>query len=186
MAFKIPKINVGLPNILPSTSGDKNFKNYKKLLEEKNQERSKIYGFIGMDVYDLYKQGKIDIPELSVHFEKMEALEAEIEELNAEKQRQEILTKGSSVCSCGQPLTAENLFCPSCGKPVDNGMITCSCGKTVKSDMQFCSFCGRDLQMEKQRAQSIAPQVRYRECICGAQVPEGQFMCMECGRKIED
>lgn len=24
-----------------------------------------------------------------------------------------------------------------------------------------------------------------KECICGAKVPVGQFMCLECGRKVE-
>lgn len=182
-------LNINIPKIknpFSAGSSGNDYKNYKKLLDEKNQERAKVYGFIGMDVYDLYKQGKVSIAELDVHFEKMEALEKEIEELTVEKQRQEMQTKGSSVCSCGQPLTAENLFCPSCGKPVDNGMIVCSCGKTVKSDMQFCSFCGRDLQLEKQRVGNASPQITYRQCICGAQVPGDQFMCMECGRKIEN
>lgn len=181
MAITIPKIK----NPFSGGGGGNTYKNYKKLLDEKNQERAKIYGFIGMDVYDLCKQGKVNIPEIEVHIEKMTALEKEIEELMMEKQRQEMQSKGSSVCSCGQPLTAENLFCPSCGKPVDNGMITCSCGKTVRSDMQFCSYCGRNLELEKQKSGNATPNITYRQCICGAQVPEGQFMCMECGRKIE-
>lgn len=178
MAISIPKFVKPISNMV---SGN----NFKKPLEEKNQERSKIYGFIGMDVYDLYKQGKLNIPELEVHFEKMEVLEKEIAELEAEKQRQEMQTKGSSTCSCGQLLTADSRFCPSCGKTIDNGMITCSCGKTVSSNSQFCTFCGRNLQQEKENIGNPVTQITYRQCICGAQVPEGQFMCMECGRKME-
>lgn len=33
--------------------------------------------------------------------------------------------------------------------------------------------------------QNEAPKPAMKECICGAKVPAGQFMCLECGRKIE-
>jgi len=181
---------VNMPRIANPFSGVVAGNNIKKQLEEKNKERSKVYGFIGMDIYDLYKQGKVNIQELDVHFEKMKALEQEIADLEAERQRQELQSKGNSVCSCGQPLTTDNRFCPSCGKPVDSGMITCTCGKIVKNDLKFCSYCGRNLQdlisNATEQGAPNEPGGQYRECICGARVPEGQFMCMECGRKIEN
>lgn len=180
---------VNMPKITIPFSGMAGGNNIRKELEEKNKERSKIFGFIGMDVYELYKEGKVDIQELEVHFEKMRELEQTIEELEVEKQRQELQSKGSSVCSCGRQLLMEDRFCPNCGKPVDNGMITCTCGKMVKSDLTFCSYCGRNLkeiaQSGQGQAEGNAPSDKYVECICGAKVPEGQFMCMECGRRIE-
>ena len=171
-------------------SGISGGNNIKKLLEEKQKERSKVYGFIGMDVYDLYKQGKAEFPELQVHFEKMQELEQEIAELEAEKQRWELQSRGASTCSCGQPLSAKERFCPNCGKPVDNRMITCVCGNQIKKELKFCPNCGKSvsglLETGGQQPENAGMQARYKECICGAKVPEGQFMCMECGRKVED
>ncbi len=181
--MNMPKISNPFSNMTGSN-------NIKKVLEEKNRERSKVYGFIGMDVYELYKQKKIEITELNVHFERMRELENEIAELEAEKQRLELQSKGSSICSCGQQLTSELRFCPRCGKPVDNGMLTCTCGKMIKKDTQFCPYCGRSVgtligNEQEPNAAGQQPPVEYRTCICGAKVPEGQFMCMECGRKME-
>lgn len=183
--------SINMPKIANPFSNMAGGNNLKKALEEKNRERSKIFGFIGMDVYELYKQKKIDIAELDVYFNQMKELENEIAGLEAEKQRMELQNKGVRTCSCGQPLTAENRFCPKCGKPVDPGVIVCVCGKKVKNDMQFCSYCGRNLKERSGGGQEVdvekanAPQMEYRTCICGAKVPEGQFMCMECGRKID-
>lgn len=181
---------ISMPKIANPFSGALAENNTKKLLEEKEKERYKIYGFIGMDTYDLYKQGKLNIPELAVHFEKMQAIEQEIADLEAEKQKRQLQHKGSGVCSCGQKLLPENAFCPNCGKPVDNGMITCVCGKSISSDLKFCAYCGRSvkeiLENGAQQSENDTAPVKYRECICGAKVPEGQFMCMECGRKMED
>lgn len=181
---------MNMPKIANPFSGALADNNIKKLLEEKRKECSKIYGFIGMDVYDLHKQGRLVIPELAAHFEKIQALEQEIADLEAEKQRRQFQHKGVVVCSCGQKLSVKNAFCPNCGKPVDNGMITCTCGQTISSDLKFCTYCGRNIKEmlesgTKQPGSSNVP-LRYRECICGARVPEGQFMCMECGRKLED
>lgn len=182
MGLNMSKLTNSFSNVLADNS-------MKKLLEEKEKERSKIYRFIGMDVYDLYKEGKADFPELEVHFEKMKELEQEIAELEAEKQKRELQSKGSSVCSCGQPLSAKDSFCPNCGKPIDKGTITCACGNEIKSDLKFCPNCGKsvkELLEGGQQPGNAGVQTRYRECICGAKVPEGQFMCMECGRRVED
>lgn len=178
MGLNMPKITRPFSGVLVDNT-------MKKQLEEKEKERSKIYGFIGMDVYDLYQQGKLDLPELEAHFEKMKELEQEIAELEAEKQRREQQSKKGGVCSCGQVLSAKDSFCPNCGKPVGNGMITCVCGKQIKSDLRFCPNCGKNVKEILENGGNAGAQTRYRECICGAKVPEGQFMCMECGRKVE-
>lgn len=129
--------------------------NLKKSLEEKNKERAKIYGYIGMETYELFKQGKVSIPEMDVYFENMKTLEEEIEALEKEKQQLEVQNKGNRVCSCGNVLSAKDRFCSNCGKAL--------------------------FQMEEPSGQDNSD---YKECICGAKVQEGAFMCMECGRKI--
>lgn len=139
-------------------------KNVKKIIEEK----SKILGYIGMELWDMKKEGKIDILELDVYFEKLESLEKEIREIEEEKQRAEMQKKRSGVCSCGHQVKKGMQFCPYCGKSVQNPEE-----KSLSQGESDPGKTGDDLQ------------TKVRECICGAKVPEGQFMCMECGRKIE-
>ena len=50
-------MGISMPKLTNPLSGALADNNMRKLLEEKKKERSKIYGFIGMDVYDLHKQG---------------------------------------------------------------------------------------------------------------------------------
>lgn len=159
----------------------------KKSLEEKNREKSKIYGYIGMEAYDLYKAGKLRSEELVMHFRELEILEKEITEL--EEQIAKAANAGKIVCSCGKVLNSQMKFCPSCGKPVEPDVVTCVCGRQVKSNMSFCPYCGNNMKentadtgAEKNAGQA---EEKVRECICGAKIQEGQFMCMECGRKVE-
>lgn len=172
----------------------------KKALDEKYQERMKIFEYIGMEVYDLYKQGEISIPKADIHFQKMGEVEAEIARLEAEKQRIEAEKRKTNACSCGYALSGREQFCPKCGKPVVRDEIICTCGNVLKREMKFCANCGRNVQELIQGATASmqggqpnvimpgnpAPQPQYRECICGAKVPVGQNMCMECGRMIEN
>lgn len=173
----------------------------KKSLEEKLSEKAKMYNFIGMETYDLYKSGKIVQPELDIYFEKMKTLEQEIAEIQAKTDKPKTEGNGSIKCSCGAVLPAESRFCPNCGIAVQNDWITCSCGRQIKRDMTFCSYCGQKISeisgsADHQESIEISNredsprrgdgQVQGRECICGAIVPAGQSICMECGRRIAD
>lgn len=173
-----------LGNISNNLENFSNIQNLKKALEEKNQERAKIFGYIGMEAYDLFKQSKMSVPELETYFETMQNLEIEIEKLEEEKQKLEEANKKIPTCSCGAPITAKDKFCSKCGKPVELKGNVCTCGRKVEEGMTFCPNCGKSLV--KKMEIEVQETVKYKECICGAKVPEGQFMCMECGRKIEE
>lgn len=56
-----------------------------KALEEKMNDKAKIYGFIGMEVYDLSKEKQIEIVQIKNYLDQMDALNQEIEELEKEK-----------------------------------------------------------------------------------------------------
>lgn len=175
--FKLGNISNNLENF-------SNIQNFKKSLEDKNQERAKIFGYIGMEAYDLFKQNKISVPELESYFETMENLENEIEALENEKQKLEEINKKNPTCSCGAPISVRDKFCSKCGKQVKKNGNICTCGKKIEEGMTFCPNCGKSLLKDKEI--EIQQVEKYKECICGAKVPEGQFMCMECGRKIKD
>lgn len=162
-----------------------NLKAITKSLEEKMNEKAKIYGFIGMEVYDLSKDKKIEIVQIKAYLDKMDALNHEIEEL--EKQREEAERKriGKNMCICGCKLKPQDRFCPNCGEVVAKDTVICTCGAELSKDAKFCSVCGKRME-DIVNQQETARTPAMKECICGAQVPVGQFMCMECGRKIED
>lgn len=174
---------------------------HKKNLDEKLNEKAKLYNYIGMETYDLYKEGKLAYPELDVYFEKMTALEQEIEKIQMEINKAKTSGNGSFKCTCGNILSPDSKFCPKCGKAVETDLITCSCGRQVKRDMAFCSYCGQKISELSAAMENLAypeisggaenvkmqtRQVLGKECICGAIVPAGQFMCMECGRRIAE
>lgn len=132
----------------------------KKVLEEKYQERTRVFSYLGMEVYNLYKQHKIAIPQMDMYFGKLQQLEQEIAGMEMQKQQLEQEKKG----------------------------IVCVCGQAVRKDMMFCPGCGRNIQ--ELTASTAVPgnlafQQEFQECICGAKIPVGQKMCMECGRLTE-
>ncbi len=138
-----------------------NSQSLKKSLEEKKQEKAKIFGYIGMEIYDLYKAQKLSAPELDIYFEKLAILEKEAAEI--EEKMAQIAGTGKNVCSCGKQVRGDMSFCPYCGNKLKG-------------------ISGEPVQMvEKKTAQK---EEKFLECVCGAKVPVGQFMCMECGRKV--
>lgn len=161
-----------------------NVKALKKELEEKMNEKAKVYGFIGMEVYDLSKEGKIEIPQIKNYFDKMDEINLLIEDLENRIKEQEIKNAGKNVCSCGYKLKANDRFCPNCGEIVPRNTVLCFCGTELEKDAKFCRTCGKRME-DILALQDMAKQPAMKECICGAKVPVGQFMCLECGRKME-
>ena len=88
-------------HIAPKTETGVNLKAMKKELDEKRNEQVKIYGFIGMEVYDLTKENKIDIPEIKNYFEKMDEINNSVQELEAKIKELEARNAGKNVCACG-------------------------------------------------------------------------------------
>lgn len=173
-------------HITTKSSSEKsiNIKTMRKDLESKMNEKAKIYGFIGMEVYDLQKENKIDIPQIKGYLDKMDKINLEIEEMEKKIREQEAKNAGKNICSCGYKLKPQDKFCPNCGEVVRSDVIVCSCGVELEKGSKFCRSCGKSIEVIQQEMKK-EEQPPMRECICGAKVPAGQFMCMECGRKIE-
>ena len=174
-----------IPASKVQTEDGLNLKAVKKNLEERMNEKAKIYGFIGMEVYDLSKEKKIEIVQIKAYLDKMDALNSEIEGLEKQKEELEKKSAGKNICSCGYKLKPQDRFCPNCGEGIARDTLICSCGAELAKDVKFCNVCGKRTEdiLQEQAIMKTAP--KMRECICGAKVPEGQFMCMECGRKLE-
>lgn len=159
-------------------------KSINKTLEEKMNDKAKIYGFIGMEVYDLSKEKQIEIVQIKNYLDQMDALNQEIEELEKEKAELEVKNAGKNICTCGYKLKPQDRFCPNCGEVISRDITVCVCGAKIDKNTKFCRTCGKSIE-EIQKALEPAQPKMMRECICGAKIPEGQFMCFECGRKIE-
>lgn len=168
----------------PKQDSGINLKALKKEIDEKRGEQAKIYGFIGMEAYDLAKENKIDIPQIQNYLERMDEINKEIQELETKVKEQERRNAGKNICPCGYKLKSGDKFCPNCGEPVP-GIVICACGAQLDEKMKFCSSCGRKME-DILKEQETPKEFPMRVCICGAKVPAGQFMCMECGRKLED
>lgn len=177
------KIPEGISKSQTESGG--NLKAVRKTLEEKMNEKVKIYGFIGMEVYDLSKEKKIEIAEIKSYLDKMDVLNDEIEELEKQKEELERKSVKKNICVCGYKLKPQDRFCPNCGEVVERDSVTCTCGAELKKNAKFCNACGKSME-DIIDSQKTAQTSEMKECICGARVPAGQFMCMECGRKIED
>ena len=180
---KIPEAIRAVPK--SQAENGNSLKAVKKNLEEKMNEKVKVYGFIGMEVYDLTKENKIDIAEIKAYIEKMDAIDSEIQALEKQKAELERKGAGKNVCICGYKLKPEDRFCPNCGEVVEKDTVTCLCGNELSKDLKFCNVCGKRVE-DIINSHEPAKTVVMKECICGAKVPQGQFMCLECGRKIED
>lgn len=172
-----------------------NFSNFstgqglKKNLEDKQNEKNKIYNYIGMEVYDLYRNNGFRQDELNVYLDKLVDLDKEIREIESEMEQLNSASK-SMRCSCGNTILDGMKFCSKCGKPIEKDEIPCKCGRMLKRDMKFCPECGQsvaDLMDEQEKpAEKTSEEkaIEIKKCICGAQITEGQSVCMECGRKV--
>jgi hypothetical protein len=50
---------------------------------------------------------------------------------------------GGPRCECGAPLTWTAHFCPNCGRPTGQTVVSCSrCGAPLPADARFCASCG--------------------------------------------
>lgn len=167
-----------------SVSSGENLKTMKKELEDLINSKAKIYGFIGMEVYDLYKENKIEIPQVKNYLDNMDTINQSIEEMKNEIKEREAKNVGKNICSCGYKLKPQDRFCPNCGEMVPRDTVICSCGTELSKDAKFCHSCGKSMESILKGQEEPEKQI-MKECICGAKVPAGQFMCLECGRKIE-
>lgn len=169
----------------------------KKKNAELIAEKSKQYGFLGIEAFELMK-GRNDIPESLVpYINRLNALDKEIDEIEEairQKEEEIKMNKGAYVCECGYKAKKGVKFCPQCGKRILGPTLTCNCGKEVQRTLKFCPECGYSIEdlIKAEKGEIMAEEreektekVEWKLCICGAKVAPGQFMCMECGRKLE-
>lgn len=164
-----------------AASGKKSLNAIKTELTELLKEKSKMFGVIGREAYDLYQDGNINMATLDGYFKKVAELDFNIEALRKEMEIVEKQNQIKRTCDCGNKLDKNDKFCPDCGAKIDDGSFICSCGNIQKNSEKFCNVCGENIQDQLKIA---APTVesRSRLCVCGAMISAEHDFCGECGR----
>lgn len=158
------------------------------------REKQKYFGYLGMAVYDAHMEKDMEFQEFSMELGKIKKISADIAELDKliKIKEQERTMSGKNVCqNCGAKLSAGAKFCAECGTVVKGDTIICHCSVPVKRSIKFCQNCGTSVEIllrEEQQRENLenAAMEEEKVCICGAKIGMGQFMCMECGRKVMD
>ncbi|MCF8146002.1 MAG: SPFH domain-containing protein [Deltaproteobacteria bacterium] len=84
--------------------------------------------------------------------------------------------KAQALCpDCGQPVTRDARFCPSCGHQQWVIDQCASCGKNLPANAQFCPRCGH--RVDEKPVARICPH-------CKAENLAGSAFCNQCGEKI--
>ncbi len=100
---------------------------------------------------------------------------------------------------CNSTITAQNKFCPECGKDTTNKIqdVLCSkCGEKCKSGIKFCPTCGNTLFKachkcgevleEKQKFCPNCGSSTTKECVfCGSKISGELKFCPECGKEVK-
>jgi len=114
-------------------------------------EKAKMYEFIGMEIFDLYEAGKVEISSIEPFCKKIIGLNAELALL------ENATIQNEHLCECGAKLHEEMKFCAVCGKKVSafdpiKPSVTetpvieytqCVCGAEVEVGSPMCMECGR-------------------------------------------
>ncbi|MDD3308071.1 MAG: zinc ribbon domain-containing protein [Acetobacterium sp.] len=174
----IIKDGVGKKN---AASGKKSLNAIKNELTELLKEKSKMFGVLGREAYDLYQDGNMNMGTLEGYFKKVAELDVNIESLRKEKELVEKQNQIKRTCDCGKKLDKNDKFCPDCGAKIDDGTLICSCGNIQKNSEKFCNICGENIQ-DQLKIAAPAVQSDGRLCVCGAIISVEQDFCGECGR----
>jgi len=125
----------------------------KQKLKSLEAEKAKMYEFIGMEVFVLYRTGEVSIDVIAPFCEKLQAIKAEIDHVETE------ITKSVRNCECGAKLQKGAKFCSGCGKNVEieqplpqaeaKPVIECVCGSEIKNETLMCMECGRKIDVKQ-------------------------------------
>lgn len=111
-------------------------------------EKAKMYEFIGMEIYDLYESGQLQIDAILPFCHKIAGINQELAALeNTEIQN-------GLICECGAKLHEDMNYCMACGKkvaleeliaqePETKTYTECVCGAVVEVGTPMCMECGR-------------------------------------------
>lgn len=121
-----------------------------------NRQMKIVTSELGKRTLDLYKQGRIQDPELAELCARIVGIEARIAEREARLAQQaqvekQEASKGNPCPRCSTMVADDAVFCSKCGfkmeakkqePPVKQANYCSYCGRELRSDAKFCPRCG--------------------------------------------
>ena len=111
----------------------------RKALVRAREERIRDLGGLMLEMYrrdrfgeELLRDQCAEVVSIEVRIQEVDSMLASV--------RQQVQT---TRCQCGAPLLWGSHFCPNCGRPAGDAVVTCSnCGHALPADARFCGACG--------------------------------------------
>ena len=111
----------------------------RKALIRAREERIRDLGGLMLEMYrrdrfreDLLREQCAEVVSMEVRLQELDTMLA-----SARRQVQ------ANRCVCGAPLLWGSHFCPNCGRPAGDAVVTCpQCGHALPADAKFCGNCG--------------------------------------------
>jgi RNA polymerase subunit RPABC4/transcription elongation factor Spt4 len=156
-------------------------------------------------VVQLHKQGPLTYPEVEELCLKIDQLETQIAEKDAqivairtEQPPIAVVAAGAAAAAAGQataacphchaPVPVDAAFCPNCGKQIPPRPKCKQCGYVLDAEAMFCPNCGQRVGEEKSddasaTAEPVPEAVpNPNRCAnCGFALPGDAAFCPECG-----
>jgi RNA polymerase subunit RPABC4/transcription elongation factor Spt4 len=157
-------------------------------------------------VVQLHKQGPLSYPEVEDLCLKIDQLEAQIAEKDAQvaairAEQPPVAAVAAGVVAAtvaGQPTAAcphcrtavpiDAAFCPNCGQQIPPRPKCAKCGYLLGAEAMFCPNCGQRVEQEKPVEAAAAPEPTpetapdpNRCANCGVALPQEAAFCPECG-----
>lgn len=126
-----------------------------------NRQMRTVTSELGKRTLQLYRDGRIQDPELAELCARIISIEARIAEREArlaQLQQSKVASQaaaGAEACSrCNSALPQDAAFCPACGLRVgvasppstSQGLFCGQCGRELRPEARFCPRCGSSAQ----------------------------------------
>ncbi|WP_163970579.1 zinc ribbon domain-containing protein [Oceanobacillus halotolerans] len=120
-------------------------------------KKTKLLVNIGQAAYLAYRRGEMDSEFVREHGEKIKEIDTRIYDLRQQQKQTGAASTDELTCSCGAPLTTEDVFCQECGKKVEKrqesnaqlaSMIDCQhCEREIPAEANYCPVCGGKISL---------------------------------------
>lgn len=124
-----------------------------------NRQMKTVTSELGRRTLELYKEKRIEDPELAELCARIVSIEARIAEREARLAVQQAQSGAKAAAAapisvpcprCNTPLAEEAIFCQKCGlkigtpspSPVAVGAFCANCGRELRPEAKFCPRCG--------------------------------------------
>lgn len=137
----------------------------RKALIRAREERIRDLGGLMLEMYrrdrfreDLLREQCAEVVSMEVRLQELDTMLA-----SARQQVQ------ASRCACGAPLLWGSHFCPNCGRPAGDAVVTChNCGHALPADAKFCGSCGAAAPVSPPAYEAVPPAAEEPRADSGA------------------